>query len=115
MVDEIARDLATTGPTADEIQRVVDPLLESRARSRQTNGYWVGIMSQIGLPQAPGSQRGDPLVLQRGVERRVRSITPAKLRRLAARYMLPANAIRVQVLPTPPEVAPPVTSPPPIG
>jgi zinc protease len=113
MIDEIARDLGTTGPTADEVQRVVDPLLESRARSRQTNGYWLGVMSQIGLPLAPGSQRGDPLRLQQNVERRVRSITPAKLRRLAARYMVPANAIRVQVLPTPPEAAPPVTPPPP--
>jgi zinc protease len=113
MIDEIARDLATTGPTADEVQRAVDPVLESRTRSRQTNSYWLGMMSQIGLPKAPGYQRGDPLVLQRDVERRVRSITPAKLRRLAARYMVPSNAIRVQVLPTPP--APVSTTPVPIG
>jgi zinc protease len=122
MFDEIARDLGTTGPTADEIQRVVDPLLESRARSRQSNGFWVGLMSMIGLPLPPGGQRGDPLVLQKSVERRVRSITPEKLRRLAARYMVPANAIRVQVLPTPPEATVPPTAPvpptvpaPPIG
>jgi zinc protease len=105
MIDEIARDLAATGPTRDELQRVVGPLLESRARARQTNGYWVGVMSGIGLPKAPGYQLGDPLALQAGLERRVRSITPAKLRRLAARYMVPSNAIRIQVLPTAPVVA----------
>ena len=122
MIDVIAHDLGTTGPTADEIQRVVGPLLEARARSQQTNGYWSGLMSTIGLPQAPGYQVGDPLVLQAGVERRVRSITPARLKRLAARYMVPANAIRIQVLPTP-VVPPPVpnapvpstTTPVPIG
>lgn len=114
MIDEIAADLAQAGPTLDEIQRVVDPLLEGRARARQTNGYWAGLMSLIGLPKAPGYQRGDPLVLQEGLERRVRSITPARLRRLAARYMVPANAIRVQVLPTP-AVTPATTTSPPIG
>ena len=122
MMDVIARDLGTTGPTADEIQRVVGPMLEARARSRQSNGYWVGLVSGIGLPQAPGYQVGDPLVLQAGVERRIRSITPAKLKRLAARYMVPANAIRVQVLPTPPATpagailpVPSTTTPVPIG
>jgi zinc protease len=108
MIDVIARDLRTTGPTRDEIQRVVDPLLESRARTRQTNGYWNGLMNYIGLPKPPGFQTGDPLILQRDIEKRVRSITPAKLRRLAARYMVPSNAIRIQVLPTPPAVVPPV-------
>jgi zinc protease len=112
MIDEIARDLATTGPTADELQRVIDPLLESRARARQTNGFWVGLMSFIGLPKAPGYQRGDPLVLQRDVERRVRSTTPQRLRKLAARYMVPSNAIRVKVLPTPPAAPAPAAAAP---
>jgi zinc protease len=115
MIDEIARDLATAGPTRDEVQRAVDPLLESIARRRQTNGYWAGLISTIGLPQAPGYQRGDPLVLQKAIERRVRSITPARLKALAARYMVPNNAIRVQVLPTPPAVTPVTATSTPIG
>jgi zinc protease len=113
MIDEIARDLGTQGPTADELQRVVGPLLESRARSRQTNGYWSGLLMSMGLPKAPGAQTGDPLELQKRVEQRVRSITPAKLRQLAARYMVPSNAIRVQVLPE--AVAPVSSTPAPIG
>lgn len=99
MIDEIARDLARNGPTADEVQRVVDPIIEARGRNRQTNGYWASLMSTINLPQAPGYQRGDPLILQRDVERRLRAVTPARLKRLAARHLVPSNAIRVQVLP----------------
>ncbi len=108
MIDVIAKELATTGPTLDEVQRVVGPNLESRARARQTNGYWSGLLTGIGLPLVPGYARGDSLVNQAGHERRMRAVTPAKLRRLAARYMVPSNAIRVQVLPTPPEVVPPI-------
>jgi zinc protease len=117
MIDVIASDLGRHGPTTDEIQRVIGPMLEGRARARQTNGYWAGLLSYIGLPQAPGYQKGDPLVLQAGLERRMRSITRAKLKRLAARYMVPSNAIRVQVLPTPvPTLVPPIDSAPiPIG
>jgi zinc protease len=115
MIDVIARDLVTTGPTADEVQRVIGPMLEGRARARQSNGYWGGFMSYIGLPRAPGAQAGDPFVRQAGFERRMRLITPAKLRRLASRYMVPANAIRIQVLPTPPLVPAAASAPLPIG
>ena len=106
MIDIIARDLGKQGPTSDEIQRVVGPLLESVARSRQSNGYWGGLISDIGLPRAPGRQIGDLLELQAGFEQRVRLVTPARLKQLAARYLIPSNAIRVQVLPTPPQVLP---------
>jgi zinc protease len=114
MIEVIARDLRTYGPTQDEIQRVTGPLLEARARGRQTNGYWVGMMSYLNLPKAPGYQQGDPLVLQAGLERRIATITPARLERLAARHLVPANAIRIQVLPTPP-VTPTSSTPKPIG
>jgi zinc protease len=107
MIDEIARDLGTDGPTLDEISRVTGPMIEARARARQSNGYWGVVMSGIGLPQPPGAQRGDPFVRQRDLERRMRTITPEKLRRLAARYMVPGNAVRIQVLPTPPDAETP--------
>jgi zinc protease len=116
MIDAIARELATTGPTADEVARVVGPAIEGRIRARQSNNYWLGTMSNFGLPLAPGSQRGDPFELQKGVEGRLRAVTPARLKRVAARYMVPSNAIRVQVLPTPSVQVPPATSTPtPIG
>jgi zinc protease len=115
MIDAIARELATTGPTPDEIQRVVGPLIEGRIRARQSNGYWSGFLSNVGLPKSPASPPGDPLVYQANYEARLRAITPRKLRSLAARYLLPSNAIRIQVLPTPvveamPEPMPPVPS-----
>lgn len=120
MIEDIARDLGTTGPTSDELQRVIDPLLESRARRLQTNGYWIGVMSIIGLPRPPGYAQGDPFELEKDVERRIRSTTLDSLRRLAALYMVPANAIRVEVLPTPPKapltaVPPSVSQPAPVG
>lgn len=115
MIDAIARDLGRTGPTRDEIQRVVGPLLESQARRRQTNGFWSVNLSSFGLPRTPGSQLGDTLVLQAGVEAQLRAITPLQVRRLAARYLVPANAIRVQVLPTPVEAPAVSSTPTPIG
>jgi zinc protease len=113
MIEEIARDLGQKGPTADEIQRVVGPALEGRARSRQSNGYWSGILSAYGLPLSPGSEVGDRLFIQAGAEARLRAVTPERVKALAARYMVPANAIRVQVLPTPPTASAPAPVPPP--
>jgi zinc protease len=105
MIDEIARDLATSGPSHDELQRVIGPLIEGEMRSRQSNQHWIGKLFSYGLPRPPSDTVRNPLTDTRSFERRYRAITPAKLKRLAARYMVPANAIRVQVLPTPPSPA----------
>jgi zinc protease len=113
IMEEIARELATTGPTQDELQRVVDPIIEAERRRLQSNATWVGGMFGYGLPRPPGGFTEDPLSQVRHSERRYRAITPARLKRLAARYLVPSNAIRVQVLPTP--VAPVTTASQPIG
>jgi zinc protease len=98
-VEEIVRDLARTGPTADELKRAVDPAVEARGRARQSNGYWVGQLASYGLERGPGEIRGDFLSTQATYEADLQALKPADIQRLAARYLDPAKAIRVQVLP----------------
>jgi zinc protease len=40
-VRNIAGDLVTNGVTADELARVVDPIITSIKTLRRTNGYWL--------------------------------------------------------------------------
>jgi zinc protease len=40
-VHDITADLASKGPTADELQRAVKPRIETLAKAQQTNEYWM--------------------------------------------------------------------------
>ena len=44
-IEKIAADLAAAPPSADEMARARKPVLESIQQSRETNGYWLSVLS----------------------------------------------------------------------
>lgn len=104
----IASELAASGPTPDELTRAIGPALEARVRARQTNGHWLARLAEAGLPRPPGYRHHDLLETDLTFEEHMRAVTPARLRCLAKRYLVPGNAIRIHVLPEPASAALPV-------
>ncbi len=99
IIDGIAADLVRDGVTLDELKRVVEPAVKGQERSRQNNGYWSSILSELDTPKLPGSNSGTRKDREAQAEARLLAITPAQLHEIAKRYLLPQNAIRIQVLP----------------
>lgn len=99
VIDGIAADLVKDGVTLDELKRVVEPAIKTQERSRQSNGYWSAILSELDTPKLPGSNTGFRKDREAQNEARLQAITPAQLHEIAKRYLLPQNTIRIQVLP----------------
>ena len=99
IIDGIAADLVKDGVTLDELKRVVEPAVKSQERSRQNNGYWSAILSELDTPKLPGSNTGFRKDREAQNEARLQAITPAQLHEIAKRYLVPQNTIRIQVLP----------------
>jgi zinc protease len=91
-VDEIAKSLAATAPSADLITRARNPMIERIERNRRENGYWLGIVDEAqSLPK--------DLRYPREQEKLLRSITAAELQAAAKRWLNPANALRIRIIP----------------
>lgn len=97
-VDEVeaAMDAAVKAvvdrPVDDDLfHRVRAPMLESLAKSRRENGWWLGIVDQ-----AQG--RADRLERMRRQENLYRAITPGELHQLARAYLKPEAIRRVRIL-----------------
>ncbi|MFC7537362.1 M16 family metallopeptidase [Sphingomonas sp. GCM10030256] len=88
----IATELRTTPVTADELQRAVKPLTERLQRERQGNGWW---LSQL-AGAATDPRRVEAITSQL---RDYQAVTPAALKQAAERYLLPAKAYKVVVVP----------------
>ena len=90
--DEIARDLATTGPTADELARVTEPLRQTILRATTGNGFWMW--------QLRGSTR-DPSRI--GVIRTLLDdysmTTPDRMKALAAKYLEAREPLEIAIIP----------------
>lgn len=96
--EAIAQDLATNGPTADELARVVEPAKQYISRAQTGHTFW--------LNQLEGSTFDS---------RRVENLatlwsdyanaTPAEIQALAARYLLGHDGFRVAVVPSATAVA----------
>ena len=99
IIDGIAADLVKDGVTQDELKRVVEPAVKGQERSRQNNGYWSAILSELDTPKLPGSNTGFRKDREAQSEARLQAITPAQLHEIAKRYLVPQNTIRIQVLP----------------
>lgn len=99
IIDGIAAELVRNGVTQDEINRVVEPDVKALQRSRQSNGYWSYMLSDLYTPRLPGAARGFALDREAQTESRLQAITPAQLHEIAKRYLLPQNTIRIQVVP----------------
>lgn len=87
----IANRLATTPVDDDVLERARRPMIERLAMSRKDNGYWLGLLSEAQL-------RADRLDRYRTYEARLRAVTPEALRIVAARYLVPGNALAIRIV-----------------
>ncbi|MFM9937772.1 MAG: M16 family metallopeptidase [Novosphingobium sp.] len=90
--DTIAADLAASPPTADEMARVVEPMKQLITRASTGNGFY---MYQLeGGALAPGK-----FTEIRSILSDYSLITPQGIQSLAQRYLKPAKAWRLKVVP----------------
>jgi zinc protease len=90
--EKIAGDLATTGPTPDEIARVTEPMLQLLNRAQTGHGFW--------LQQLQGSAfDGNRVAYLRTLMSDYTQVTPEEMRALAARYLGAQRGWRLAVLP----------------
>lgn len=90
--EEIAADLTANGPTADEVARVTEPMLQLLNRAQTGHGFW--------LQQLEGaSYDRNRLVYIRTLVSDYTRVTPKEMRELAARYFGQHQGWRLAVLP----------------
>jgi zinc protease len=90
-VDDIAADLATKGPTPDELERAVKPRIESMAKAQETNEYWLTWLA--GADREPRR-----LDVPRTTLSGYRRLTVEDVRQAAAAFFTPAKAWRREVV-----------------
>jgi zinc protease len=90
-VEAIAADLRDKPITQDELDRAKKPRIEGLLQQRQTNSYWLGVLSQI---QADPRRRTPPST----VVEDVRSVTAADVQAAARKYLRPGEGWRLEVL-----------------
>jgi zinc protease len=90
--DKIAADLAATGPTADELARATEPLRQLLTRLQTGHTFWLNQLE--GATMDPNRARMLPSMMTDYTVS-----TPAEMQALAARYLQPGKAFRVEVLP----------------
>jgi zinc protease len=90
--EEIAADLAADGPTADEVARVTEPMLQLLNRAQTGHGFW---LQQLG----GASFDRNRLLFVRTLMSDYTQVTPEEMRALAARYFGERRGWRLAVLP----------------
>jgi zinc protease len=90
--DKIAADLAATGPTADELARATEPLRQLLNRLETGHAFWLNQLE--GATMDPNRINLLPSIMNDYTVS-----TPAEMKALAARYLQPGKAFRVEVLP----------------
>lgn len=92
VADAIAADLAARPPSADELERVVEPLRQQVTRAATSSAFF---MYQIkGASQDPARYAGVRTLLTDYTQ-----TTPARMQELAREYLAPGKAWRLSVLP----------------
>jgi zinc protease len=91
--DRIAEDLATTGPTADELARVTEPMRQLLNRVSNSHLFWLNELDGAAFDR-------NRLAWTPTFMRDYTEITPEEMRALAARYLGGHGGFRVAVLPT---------------
>ena len=90
--DEIAADLATSGPTADELARVTEPMLQLLNRMQTGHTFWLNHLSGAAFDR-------NRLVWLPTLMDDYIAITPEEMRALAARYLGNHGGWRLAVMP----------------
>ena len=90
-MEDIAADLRDKPITQDELDRAKKPRIEGLLQQRQTNGYWLSVLSQI---QADPRRMAAP----RTVVDDVRTVTAADVQAAARAYLKAGEGWRLEVL-----------------
>ena len=90
--DKIATDLAATGPTADELARATEPLRQLLNRLETGHTFWLNQLE--GATTDPNRIRLLPSIMNDYTVS-----TPEEMRALAAKYLQPGKAFKIEVLP----------------
>ncbi|MGZ5791405.1 MAG: M16 family metallopeptidase [Croceibacterium sp.] len=90
--DKIAADLAATGPTADELARATEPLHQLLNRLETGHTFWLNQLE--GATIDPNRVKMLPSIMSDYTKS-----TPEEMRALAAKYLQPGKAFRIEVLP----------------
>jgi zinc protease len=111
-MDKIAADLRDQPVSADELQRAKTPQLDSLEKARQTNGYWLNILSgaqtedlrpypaNVMIRALANTQpRSVRLDAARSVMASLAKVTAADLQKAAKTYLKPDKAWRLKVVP----------------
>ena len=91
-IERIAAELTAAPPTADEMTRARKPVLEGLQQSRETNGYWLSILSGMQAdPRQLDAYRSAIPTLER--------LTPADIQAAARKWLRPDRIWRMEVRP----------------
>lgn len=92
---QVVTELRTAPPTADEMLRARQPILERWQRQSRENASWVSLVTEAQTqPGRLDRQRNRVAILE--------AIKPADLQASARTYLDPARGVEVRVVPTPP-------------
>ena len=90
--EKIAADLATNGPTEDELTRVTEPLRQTILRATTGNGFWMW--------QLRGTSRHPELLRSMASLVQDYSVaTPERIRQLAAKYLTSREPLEIAIVP----------------
>jgi zinc protease len=93
--DRIARELVETGPSQDELARVIEPMRQLLNRAQTGHSFW--------LSQLQGTSTDIyRLVNLRSLMSDYTSTTPLEMQALASRYFGPYSGFRIAILPEDP-------------
>ena len=96
--DEIAQDLATNGPTLDELNRVTEPLRQGINRALTGHKFWLSNLEGA-------TQRPVRVVQMRSLLRDYTQTTPERMKALAAKFLASRKGYQIAILPEGQELA----------
>ncbi len=92
VADRIAADLASSGPSADEIERVTEPFKQLLNRVVNGHVFWMNLVEGSSIEPARLDQLGTLMA-------DYTETTPERMRYLAQRYLPAGKALRIAVIP----------------
>lgn len=90
--DQIAADLVATPPTAEELQRTIEPLRQQLNRATTSSAFFMYLLE--GATEEPGRVGS-----VRSMLTDYTSVTPAQLQALASKYLVQQRSWRLAVIP----------------
>jgi len=91
------KDLATSGPSEEEMEKLRNNLFNSAVRSRQSSIFRAQQLAEFALYD------NDPELFNTDLQNYL-DVTPAQIRDAVARYLATDNRVLLEIVPAPPEV-----------